>query len=141
MTILEFQRNNYQANIEKNQSQIKKYEELYDSLQRFQGVVSGSQESFSSVNSGKDRSLSGLVSGAPNCVTATTYRDGMEKVLNKVGVKCVSLTYSALLTSIRLKLADYKARILVCEAGISASQASIRQIDTQIAEEAVNSAQ
>ncbi len=69
-----------------NNSKIKEYERLYDSLNEFKGVVSDSKEQFSSVNSRKKEIAASMEIYANECKTGKTYSKGMKKVLNGVGV-------------------------------------------------------
>lgn len=53
MSSAENQKKNCQSIIASNNSKIQKYEQLYDSLKRFQGVVLESQGYFSSISANK----------------------------------------------------------------------------------------
>lgn len=101
--------------ISRNNEIIKKYEALYDSLLEFKGVVSDSKEQYSSVNERKKAALGTLSGLSAECKTAKTYSNGMNKVLNSVGISCVNLTFYALLASICLKLGEYKGKIEALE--------------------------
>ena len=139
MSWAESQKSNCQSTIESNNIKIKKYEQLYDSLKQFQGVVSDSQGYFSNVNANKKKYLSDLTFAVINCKTATSYSVGMNKVLNGIGEMYVNCTYSALLFTIGLKLAEYVATIKALEASNAALYGTIASLDAQIRKEAENS--
>ena len=136
MSLAENQRNNCRSAIVSNNTKIRKYEELYDSLKQFEVKVSDSQCYFTSVNADKEKYLSDLDSRAANCRTASLYSTGMKKVLNGVGVAYVNCTYSALLVLIKMKLAEYSAAINVLEAKNRALDKTIDLLDIQIRQEA-----
>lgn len=141
MTQAESQKNKCQANLRANEEKIKYYEELYDSLNQFKGVVSDSQGQFSTVNSAKKNLISDLESVSLECRTAKTYSEGMNKVLNGIGVAYVNCTFSALLFSINLKLTEYKGRIQALEASNRLLNIQIRTLSDQIRKEATEARQ
>ena len=63
------------------------------------------------------------------------YSKGMSKVLNKVGIKCVNLTYSALLLSIDVKLSEYLTKIRECELSNQELGKTVDELKCRITEE------
>ncbi len=136
MSLLESQVRDCQSTIRENDNKIKRYEQLHDSLVRFKGNVSGSQGQFSSVNNTKKSLVTTLEGYSHACKTAKEYSNGMNKVLNGVGITYVNCTFSALLFTIGLKLAEYKGKIQVLEAQNVALRATIDTLNDQIRQEA-----
>lgn len=136
MSFLESQIRDCQSSIQENNSKIKHYEQLHDSLVRFKSDVSGSQGQFSSVNNTKKSLVKTLDGYSQDCKTAKEYSNGMNKVLNGVGITYVNCTFSALLFTIGLKLAEYKGKIHVLEAKNTALRAAIDTLNDQIRQEA-----
>ena len=139
MALLELQVNNCKDSISENSRLIKKNEDLYDSLKQFKRKVSDAQGNFMEVVSDKKRKLPDMEVEFKNCRTADKYSEGMLKVLNKVGVQCVNLTYSALLLSINMKLAEYENEIDRCEMSNQRLRQSIDELNLKIEKEKANS--
>lgn len=135
MTLLEIQLDNCKNTIGENNLLIKKNEELYDSLIQFKRAITNSQESFINTTTEKNKKLSDFDIEITNCRTMVEYSKGMSKVLNKVGIKCVNLTYSALLLSIDVKLSEYLNKIRECELSNQELGKTVDELKCRITEE------
>ncbi len=138
MTWAEIQRSNCRAEIDSNNSTIRHYEQLYDSLRQFQGVVQGSHGAFMDTNGNKRKCLSDLTSGVKNCRTADRYSGHMGQVLDEIGGGCACGVYSALSASISGKLSEYLSKISSLEAENRSLRGTIASLNEQIRREEEN---
>lgn len=129
-----------QKNVRSNNGKIRELEELYDSLLEFKGLVGDSKGQFQAVTANKKRCLNELSNSVTNCKSAVTYVAGMDKTLNNVGNRMVEGTFTALLVAIDVKLAEYKAEIVVLEAANKAYEETIGRLEDLILGERQESA-
>lgn len=100
---LENEISGYRSKIQELESEIRKNEQNYDSLQVFKGKVEASHEEFENVNGAKKNSLNDLEEIKKNSVIAQRYQAGMNHVLNGIGSKMVAVAYLGILFQISAK--------------------------------------
>lgn len=105
----------YRKKIQELESEIRKNEQNYDSLQVFKGKVETSQDEFENVNSSKKNSLNDLEAIKGNSVIVQRYKAGMNHILSGTGSKMVAVVYQGILFQIASKMREYINNIDYCE--------------------------
>ncbi len=133
MTYLSLQISQYEASIVCFRQSLARYEALYDSLRSFRSLVVDAKEAFADGNTKKLATIASLSAAVSNCVTAERYTAGMEKVLNKVGVAAVAAAFSALVSSVDIKLKEYSNMISSLEWKIQSLQSAVQLLEAELA--------
>lgn len=131
----ENKKNQYNSDIQSNNVQIQKMEELYESLKLFKHKVEEAKEQFISIKSSRKIMLDDLISDAPNCDVVKKYSNGAKKSLNEVGMTYVKGTFFSLVTVINAKLLEYKMVIAIKEAENVRLANLIKELDDDINDE------
>lgn len=129
---LENEISGYRSKIQELESEIRKNEQNYDSLQVFKGKVEASHEEFENVNGAKKNSLNDLEEIKKNSVIVQRYQAGMSHVLNGIGSKMVAVAYLGILFQISAKMREYINNIQHCEEEIRKYRNSITNLNIEI---------
>lgn len=112
---------------------LKKCERNYETLVEFNKDTARCRDSFDSVNDVKKTTLEEVEELKTDCLTASRYYKGMNKLLNGSGGKLVELAYSKLLQTSKNKLSGYWQKVLDLEEEIEECTKKIEEYDAQIA--------
>ena len=103
--------NTCKNNIIKNEMKIIKCEEAHESLMRFKGEVVSQGNNFLNVSSNKEKQLIDLQIKTINCKTVRLYIEGMNRVLDRIGMHYVKGTYEWLVAHSDERMNSYVQKI------------------------------
>lgn len=129
---LEQRRNIYLMALERNNEEIRRYNNLLDSLKRFKTEATESAHDFYKVSSEKMQVAVSFTEYADKCKTAKTYAEYMGYLLEEYGNKVYYAKLLDLLEAIDSKIADYQQKIRELEEGNRSLREKIRQIEEEI---------
>ena len=121
----------YLSQIQANRGEIKRYQDLCESLTQFKGDVSDTQEQIMYAISAKKRLMTELDSYSAECKSAKVYSVGMNTTLDSFGETCANTVFSNLISAIEAKLSEYRDEINALEAQNSSLHSRIYSLQHQ----------
>ena len=107
LSILENKKREYEGKINTAHNNIKNYEQMYDELQEFKGVVQKSQENFMEVRDKKESILETLEPYCDYNKCVKTYCRKLKSFLKDAGVNVINFTYTVLIGKISRLMSKY----------------------------------
>ena len=130
---LEVKKANLQNDIALANGKIRQWEQEYDSLLQFKGVVESSQAGFSGgVNVAKKRLADFPADELMECKTAQIYQDKMSGYLDGTGIKVIGVAFDAFLGLISLRLKALQGWIDAQEQAISRFRWRLTEVSNEI---------
>lgn len=133
---IKLQITNYELQIRKNNTSIKKAEHDYESLTGFKNNVVNCQSNFSSGNNGKNQALESVSQITKNCDMALRYYKGMKKLVNTSGGKIINILLERLIGTAQDSMYSYTRKINDLEMENDRLRSKIEQLqrDLKVAE-------